>query len=193
MTRPYSLDLRHRAVSLIEAGQSRRAVARLLDLGEATVIRWMQRHTMTGGCAAKPMGGGRRAVLLHERAWLLARVAAVPDLTVRALRAELALRGTRVSNDAWWRFLSAERLTFKKSLRAAEQNRPDVVRKRARWTQHQGRVDPARCVFVGETWAKTNMTRTHGRALRGQRLVAAVPHRRWTTMTFLGPFGRPAP
>jgi transposase len=40
-------------------------------------------------------------------------------------------------------------------------------------------------VFVDETWAKTNMTRTHGRAPRGQRLVAAVPHARWTTMTFL--------
>jgi len=29
------------------------------------------------------------------------------------------------------------------------------------------------------------MTRTHGRALRGQRLVAAAPQGRWTTMTFL--------
>jgi len=29
------------------------------------------------------------------------------------------------------------------------------------------------------------MTRTHGRALCGQRLVAAMPHARWTTMTFL--------
>ena len=29
------------------------------------------------------------------------------------------------------------------------------------------------------------MTRTHGRALRGQRLVAAVPHGRWTTLTFM--------
>ena len=29
------------------------------------------------------------------------------------------------------------------------------------------------------------MTRTHGWALRGQRLVAAVPYARWTTMTFL--------
>ena len=29
------------------------------------------------------------------------------------------------------------------------------------------------------------MTRTHGRAPRGQRLVAAVPHVRWSTMTFL--------
>lgn len=40
-------------------------------------------------------------------------------------------------------------------------------------------------VFVDETWAKTNMTRTHGRAPRGQRLVAHVPHGHWTTMTFL--------
>ena len=29
------------------------------------------------------------------------------------------------------------------------------------------------------------MTRTHGRAPRGQRLVARVPHGKWTTMTFL--------
>ncbi len=40
-------------------------------------------------------------------------------------------------------------------------------------------------VFIDETWAKTNMTRTHGRASRGERLVARVPHGRWTTMTFL--------
>jgi len=40
-------------------------------------------------------------------------------------------------------------------------------------------------VFVDETWAKTNMTRTHGRAPRGQRLIARVPHGRWTTTTFL--------
>ena len=40
-------------------------------------------------------------------------------------------------------------------------------------------------MFIDETWAKTNMTRTHGRAMRGQRLVARVPHGHWTTMTFL--------
>ena len=32
---------------------------------------------------------------------------------------------------------------------------------------------------------KTNMTRTHARVPRGQRMVAHVPHGRWTTMTFL--------
>lgn len=29
------------------------------------------------------------------------------------------------------------------------------------------------------------MTRTHGRSLRGQRLVASVPHGHWKTLTFL--------
>ncbi|MCQ8280183.1 IS630 family transposase [Acetobacteraceae bacterium KSS8] len=73
----------------------------------------------------------------------------------------------------------------KKTLHATERLRADVQRKRERWIRHQRRIDPARLVFVDETWAKTNMTRTHGRAPRGQRLVGRVPHARWTTMTFL--------
>ena len=68
---------------------------------------------------------------------------------------------------------------------AEPQSWNDVARKRARWRRYQGRVDPERLVFVDETWAKTNMTRTHGRAPRGQRLIGRVPHGRWTTMTFL--------
>jgi transposase len=40
-------------------------------------------------------------------------------------------------------------------------------------------------VFIDETWAKTNMTRTHGWAPRGQRLLAKVPQGQWDTTTFL--------
>ena len=115
MPRPYSQDLRERAIALVAAGQSRRAVAQLLALAESTVIAWVKRHTETGSCAAKPMGGTRRAVLHPERAWLLARVAEEPDLTLRALRAELADRGLTASVDALWRFLRTENLTFKKN------------------------------------------------------------------------------
>ena len=73
----------------------------------------------------------------------------------------------------------------KKTLHAAEQHRPDVARGRARWRRHQARIDPTRLVFVDETWAKTNMTRTHGRCAKGQRLVDKVPHGHWKTLTFL--------
>jgi len=60
-----------------------------------------------------------------------------------------------------------------------------VARRRSQWRKYQGRIDPARLVFIDETWAKTNMTRRHGRAPRGERLVAKVPHGRWRTLTFL--------
>lgn len=103
---------------------------------------------MTDDCTAKPIGGARHEVLLHERNWLLARNVAAPDLTIRALRAEVAERVTRVGKDAVWHFLSRERLTFKESLHAAEQLRLDVAAKRERWKRYQSRVDPARLVFI---------------------------------------------
>jgi len=46
-------------------------------------------------------------------------------------------------------------------------------------------MSPDRLVFIDETWAATNMARRHGRARRGQRVVAAVPHGHKKTTTFL--------
>ncbi len=74
---------------------------------------------------------------------------------------------------------------LKKSLRASEQDRPNVARRRAQWKRLQGNVDARRLIFIDETWAKTNMTRLHGRCLRGQRLVAHVPHGHRKTLTFV--------
>jgi transposase len=50
---------------------------------------------------------------------------------------------------------------------------------------YQDRIDPARLVFIDETWTKTNMAPLRGWSPLGQRLPAKVPHGRWTTMTFL--------
>ncbi len=38
-------------------------------------------------------------------------------------------------------------------------------------------------MFIDETWAKTNMARTHGRAPGGTRLRVGVPHGHWKTTT----------
>jgi hypothetical protein len=39
-------------------------------------------------------------------------------------------------------------------------------------------LDPAKLAFIDETWAKTNMTRLRGRALRGERqLLRSAAHR----------------
>ena len=60
-----------------------------------------------------------------------------------------------------------------------------MARKRARWKRYQGRLDPERLVFIDETWTKTNMTRRHGRAPKGERLLAKAPHGKWRTLTVL--------
>jgi len=68
---------------------------------------------------------------------------------------------------------------------AAEQDRPDVLRRRWDWFESQPDLDPDRLVFIDESWAATNMARTHGRAPRGQRLRAPVPHGHWKTTTLV--------
>lgn len=40
-------------------------------------------------------------------------------------------------------------------------------------------------MFLDETGASTNMTRTRGRAPKGERCVASVPHGHWKTTTFI--------
>ena len=69
---------------------------------------------------------------------------------------------------------------------AQEQDRPDVAEKRIRWRDSQNEIDPEKFVFIDETWAKTNMTRTYGRSLLGTRLLQKIPFGRWQTTTFLG-------
>jgi hypothetical protein len=77
------------------------------------------------------------------------------------------------------------KITFKKSLRVAEQERADVARARRRWMREQGMFDPARLVFVDETAANTKMVRLSGRCPRGERLIGRVPQGHWKTITFV--------
>jgi len=46
-------------------------------------------------------------------------------------------------------------------------------------------LEVQRLVFIDETWAKTNLARTRGRARRGVRLLAKVPYGHWKTTTFV--------
>jgi transposase len=60
-----------------------------------------------------------------------------------------------------------------------------VKEKRDEWIAGQPQFDSTRAFFLDETWASTNMTRTHGRCPHGQRLVMSVPHGHWKTTTFV--------
>jgi transposase len=81
---------------------------------------------------------------------------------------------------------STEDHSEKKSAHAAEQDRPDILKRRQAWFDGQLDLDPERLVFIDETGASTKMARLRGRAPRGQRLRAGVPHGHWKTTTFTG-------
>jgi transposase len=73
----------------------------------------------------------------------------------------------------------------KKTQHAAEQSRPDVAASRQAWRDAQPQLNPARLVFLDETWVTTNMARRYGRAPRGERAIGSVPHGHWLTSTFI--------
>jgi transposase len=73
----------------------------------------------------------------------------------------------------------------KKTAHAAEQDRPDVLKRREAWFAGRGDLDPARLVFIDETWASTNMARKRGRARKGERLRVGVPYGHWKTTTLV--------
>jgi transposase len=70
-------------------------------------------------------------------------------------------------------------------LHASEQERADVQAARAEWQEKQPALDVKKLVFIDETGASTNMTRTRGRAPKGERCIAAVPRGHWKTTTFI--------
>jgi transposase len=114
MARAYSFDLRERVVGAVAAGQSCRAVASTFGVSVASVVKWSQRFRATGSVAARLRGGQRPYALAGERGWLLSRLSKQPDVTLRALVAELAERGIVVSYYAVWHFFEHEGVSFKK-------------------------------------------------------------------------------
>ena len=81
--------------------------------------------------------------------------------------------------------MSVTRSPSKKTLHAAEQDRPDVAAARAELIAEQPRLDVPRLVFIDETAVTTKMVRHYGRSPRGMRLAAKVPHGHWKTLTFI--------
>lgn len=175
MPKPYSNDLRERVIDAVETGASRREAAEMFKLSASSAIRWWQRWNKTGSAKAI-WGGGSTSPLEEHLEWLLALVAEQPDLILEEIVAAMRKQGIPGSRSAVQRFFERHNVSFKKSLRAAEQKRRNVARARRRWIREQGTLDPARLVFIDEAATSSNMVRLRGRCPRGERLVASVPH-----------------
>lgn len=115
MVLPLSMDIRTRVAKALEDGETVRSAARRFGISVASAVRIGQRQRAGRGQVPGKVGGSRRAALAGESGdWLLVRLAEKPDLTMRALTAELAARGVRVAHDTVWRFVRRAGQTVKK-------------------------------------------------------------------------------
>ena len=108
----------------------------------------------------------------------------MPELAEKLVKA----KGVKVVPSTLSKFLIGCGLSFKKTLRASEQDRPDLIKARAEWKDARQpimRQQRGRLVFIDETGTNTKMTRPRGRSLRGCRLNSKAPFGHWGTQTFV--------
>jgi transposase len=118
MARPYSLDLRERAVAAAHAGRLTRAeVAEQFVVSEGTLYDWLRRAREQGSVAPRPHAGGRPVSVDEVGEVLLCSfVAAENDLTLAELGAHYhGATGVALSQSALWRALERLGLAYKKS------------------------------------------------------------------------------
>src|ERR1700689_2817241 len=93
MPKPYSLDLRERVVSYVEAGHSRRAAAAHFRVSPSFVIHLMTAFRARGAVAPKALGGWRHSKLDPHRVFILRRVAEKDDISMPEMAGELQAAG----------------------------------------------------------------------------------------------------
>lgn len=105
MPRAYSDDLRERAAAAVLNGRSCRETAALFGVSLSSVVKWSQRLRATGSAAARRQGRKQPRSLAAEADWLMARLQAEPELSLRRLVAELRDRGIETSYGSVWRII----------------------------------------------------------------------------------------
>ena len=116
MAYPLSVDLRERVVRYVLLGHSRHAAAAKFDISVSSAVRIMQLHMATGSVAPKVIGGKRHSKLEAHTVFVLACVAAKPDITMPELARELAGLGVTIDPSNLSRFLLRHGYSYKKNV-----------------------------------------------------------------------------
>jgi len=186
--RAYSADLRQRVVDAVDRGEgSQREIARRFGVSLSFVVRMLQRRRSGGGLEPRPHGGGAGFKLsVDDRIRLFDLSRRHPDATLKQLKEMGGFDCTLVTI---WRTLRRARWSRKKkSLHAAERDRPDVEKARGKFRRKAKRLDAKRLVFLDEAGVDTSMTPTHGWAPRGRRVEGSAP-KSWSTTTVVSALG----
>lgn len=90
MGKPYPIELRERAVTLVEQGKTHTETAQRLCVSIKFVNDMVRLRRETGTLEPRPQGNPGRGKLSGLKGWIRSRIAAQPDLTIDELTAELA-------------------------------------------------------------------------------------------------------
>lgn len=115
MGRPHPVELRDRAVRLVEQGSTHTEAARRLCVSIKFVNDMVRLKRETGSLVPKPQGNPGRGKLTGVKGWVERRIAARPDLTIDEVTAELAAEhGLKVHRSSVGRLLLRLGLSHKK-------------------------------------------------------------------------------
>ena len=114
--KPYSQDLRERAIAGLEAGKTQAEVAAQFQIHKSTLEKWWYRWRDTGSCAALPAVSGPLRTLQAAEKFIREEVQKQPDLTLEELceRVQEA-KGLVASRSMMCRELKILKLPRKKS------------------------------------------------------------------------------
>ncbi len=115
MTRPYSADLRARALARLDAGDTIRSIAAQFEISPSCIPKWKKLRAETNAITPGKIGGHKKRTLSGAPAdWLRDRIRS-GSFTLQKLVKELAERGIKTDTRAIWTFVHAEGLSYKKN------------------------------------------------------------------------------
>ena len=134
----------------------------------------------------RPGAGGRVSrVTAAVREWIREQIRRQPDITFAELQERLE-RAQRLHLSVGWLWVVVRQLglRLKKSRSTPqEQDSEPAQQRRQAWRDAVASIEIERLVFLDESGATTQMTRTWGRAPRGERVREATPQSHWQTLT----------
>jgi hypothetical protein len=126
------------------------------------------------GCAGR-IGGHRKRILLPHREFIQERLEQTRRLFAARFEGTCRARGVCLAQRAVG-VPAVRGLALQKSGSLSNKRVRTVAPRRQRCKTRRRSFDPAKLVFIHETWIKTNMAPLRGWSPNGNRLRAYAPH-----------------